>query len=111
MSGNPGGRPMRQPLTEAIRKELADGVKPAVVAKKLVGMACRGNVQAMKVLLDRSDGKVPQAITIEGLAASQEWVQVKALIIAVLEANPKLLSDFTRKLDEVLKEEGESDEE
>jgi len=61
-SGNPGGRPKRKPIEEALLAAL----KPAeaqAVAKALVRQAKRGNVRAFDSLADRVDGKVPQAVT------------------------------------------------
>jgi hypothetical protein len=62
VSGNPGGRPKRKPIEEALLAAL----KPAeaqAVAQALIRQAKRGNVRAFDSLADRVDGKVPQALT------------------------------------------------
>lgn len=66
-SGNPNGRPRKgNALSELIRKQLqepaeaADGKTNAqVIAEKLVTLASAGDIDALKILLDRTEGKVP----------------------------------------------------
>lgn len=67
-SGNPGGRPKRaklftQSLLVALKKTDADNVEAVQrIADKLVALAESGDVQAIKEIADRVDGKPPQAI-------------------------------------------------
>jgi uncharacterized protein DUF5681 len=71
VSGNPGGRPRRSRLSEAIIEKLAE-VFPAesettiadFIAGALVKEALKGNVQAAKELADRSEGRAPQKLDI-----------------------------------------------
>ena len=50
-SGNPGGRPKSKPFKEAL-----------AIARALCGQGLAGNVQGIREIADRLDGKVPQAI-------------------------------------------------
>lgn len=65
-SGNPAGRPKSKPFREAIQRALEeagdDKVSLQAVATALVGKAMMGDVQAIKELADRLDGKVAQAV-------------------------------------------------
>lgn len=61
VSGNPGGRPKRKPIEEALLAALTPAEAQAV-AKALIWQAKRGNVRAFDSLADRVDGKVPQAV-------------------------------------------------
>ena len=71
-SGNPGGRTREKPFTDALRMALSEehattGTKKLrVLAEKLVNEAIDGNVQAMKEVADRMEGKAPQALQIGG---------------------------------------------
>lgn len=65
-SGNPGGKPKVKPFADALRMEIAaageDGKALRVVAAKLLEKAAEGDMQAIKELADRVDGKVAQAM-------------------------------------------------
>lgn len=70
-SGNPNGRPKKgKAMADAIRTALnksADGKQnKRAIAEKLVEMARDGNIEAMKVVFERVDGKVPQTNVLEG---------------------------------------------
>jgi len=70
-SGNPGGRPKKMHLTDALREELedkgSDGVANDVaIARKLVKMARAGNMDAIKEIGDRTEGKPRQRIEASG---------------------------------------------
>jgi hypothetical protein len=72
-SGNPGGRATEKIWRDALLKAVKDkaekggGRKLEMVAKALVDAACEGDIQAIKELGDRIDGKSPQTIP-EGAA-------------------------------------------
>jgi hypothetical protein len=91
-SGNPGGRPKRQPLTDYLKEQLEQEIpqsmldamkevprqvfldvyvaKPTfgqMIAFKLVAMSAKGDVMAMRELLDRVEGKVAQKTQLTGL--------------------------------------------
>lgn len=64
-SGNPGGRPKERPFREALLMELKaagdDRKELREVARALISKAKSGDVAGAKELIDRLDGKVPQA--------------------------------------------------
>lgn len=66
-SGNPAGRPKTKPFKDALKKaiDLAgdDGVALKLVATALLVKAQDGDVQAIKEIADRLDGKVSQPIS------------------------------------------------
>lgn len=66
-SGNPGGRPKDKPWADALRlvvnREDADGKRALMrIAEKCVASAESGDLQAIREIGDRLDGKVPQAV-------------------------------------------------
>jgi hypothetical protein len=70
-SGNPGGRPKKMPITDAIREELeqegAQGTSNArAIARKLVKLARAGNMDAIREIADRTEGKPRQRIEQSG---------------------------------------------
>jgi hypothetical protein len=71
MAGNANsGRKQEKPFRDALRIEIADAGEEhqalRKVAKKLLKKAQDGDLQAIKELADRTDGKVPQGITGDG---------------------------------------------
>ena len=69
-SGNPGGLRKYKEFTTALRLELAaagdDQKALRRVARKLIAMAERGDMSAIREIADRLEGKVPQAQIIQG---------------------------------------------
>ncbi len=69
-SANPGGRPKNETSVTAEAKRLlstlgAGGLTNAAhVAQKLLDLALAGNVEALRYLSDRTDGKPAQAVTL-----------------------------------------------
>jgi hypothetical protein len=67
-SGNPGGRP-KDPvsLTAQIKERLSAsrGELAGQIADALIGRALMGDLDAIKVVLDRAEGKVPQVRQVE----------------------------------------------
>lgn len=65
-SGNPGGRPKTRPFKDALKKLIdesgVDGDNLRLIAQALITKASAGDVQAIKEIGDRLDGKVPQSI-------------------------------------------------
>lgn len=67
-SGNPAGRKPSQPLiTPSLRRMLTDKGRDGLtvgeqVAAVLLSLARSGNVEAIKLVLDRVDGKVPNPL-------------------------------------------------
>jgi hypothetical protein len=91
-SGNPSGRPKRQPLTDYLKEQLEQEIPKSMldamkegpravfievygptptfgqmIAFKLVQMSAKGDVMAMRELLDRVEGKVAQKTQLTGL--------------------------------------------
>lgn len=67
MAGNANsGRRQEKPFADALRMELAaageDHKKLRAIAKKLIDKAEEGDMQAIQMLADRTDGKPAQAI-------------------------------------------------
>lgn len=67
MAGNANsGRKAEKPFRDALRMALKDAGEDhkalRVIAAKLIEKAQEGDLQAIKELADRTDGKVPQAI-------------------------------------------------
>lgn len=72
-SGNPNGRPKIRPqLTPALRavlgKTAPDGATTnrRALAEKLVEIALAGDIQAIKLIFERVDGKVPEPLEVSG---------------------------------------------
>jgi hypothetical protein len=66
-SGNPAGRPKKLPITDALRAELEqegpDGItNDLAIARKLVEMARAGQIDAVREIADRTEGKVKPRI-------------------------------------------------
>lgn len=73
-SGNPRGRPRNKPeLAPALRAlllEHTDGRTTAeAIARALIDRAITGDIEAIKVVLDRVDGKVTTPVEVGGGAA------------------------------------------
>lgn len=67
MAGNANsGRKQEKPFRDALRMELAavgdDHKALRMIAAKLIEKATEGDMQAIRELADRTDGKVPQGI-------------------------------------------------
>lgn len=67
MAGNANsGRKQEKPFRDALRMELAaageDHKALRLVAQALIAKAMDGDMQAIKELADRTDGKVPQGL-------------------------------------------------
>lgn len=78
-SGNPGGRVREKPFRDALILAIKDAENNTNsqralrrVAERLLDEAAQGNVQAIKEVADRLDGKVPQGI--ENADPSQPFV-------------------------------------
>ena len=72
-SGNPNGRPPRAWTMSTLIEEALEEVEAqsgksfkSLVAKRLAHMAVGGDIQAIKEINDRIDGKPKQSIDIEG---------------------------------------------
>jgi hypothetical protein len=65
-SGNPNGRPKRQPIAEAYLQLLADPEEALKLARGILAKAQKGDVLAAKEIADRTEGKALQSIQVEG---------------------------------------------
>jgi hypothetical protein len=72
MSGNPNGRPRLTRLSESLREQLAEISPDAdeqtiaeTIAKTLIKLALSGDVQAIREIADRTEGKPKQAIDLD----------------------------------------------
>ncbi len=78
-SGNPNGRPRLTRLSEALRQQLAE-ISPDAdeqsiaeeIAKTLIKLALSGDVQAIREIADRTEGKPKQAIDLD-LDVQLDW--------------------------------------
>lgn len=73
-SPNPGGRPSKTALTDAIRDQLAEvdekdkagRTNAEVIAAALIARAKRGDVRAASELADRAEGRPSQSLKLQG---------------------------------------------
>lgn len=70
MAGNANsGRKQEKPFRDALRMELLaagdDHKALRMIAAKLIEKATEGDMQAIKELADRTDGKVPQGVDLD----------------------------------------------
>ena len=79
-SGNPGGRPKDKPWADALRlvvnREAPDGRKRLLaIAEKCADAAEAGDMQAMREIGDRLDGKPAQesTVTIDDKRDATDW--------------------------------------
>jgi hypothetical protein len=91
VSGNPGGRPKKKPITEELERLLADEVPngkgqtwATVIAEALLHEARKGDVRAISELANRIEGKPVQAIDLntgggEGIAERLERARKRRL--------------------------------
>lgn len=89
-SGNPGGKPKGLPsFSAALRRELAKTDRRNVqhlekIAAKVVAMAMKGDMDAVRWLADRVDGKVVQSLNV----SQEHTVNVVPWLPAVQKAIP-----------------------
>lgn len=68
ISGNPGGRPRRRLVDLALDEQLAadNYAKAVAIAKALIDRAISGDVQAAKLIAERTEGKPTQKVEHSG---------------------------------------------
>jgi hypothetical protein len=88
-SGNPGGRPKSKPFTDALRIAVleADGdtTKLRRIAAKLTEMAISGDIQAIREIFDRLEGKAHQSVELNDNRSELSDEERSARIIELLE--------------------------
>ncbi len=77
VSGNPSGRPKVTRLTDALRQQISETNPDAddqtiaeTIAKTLIQLSLSGDVQAIKEVFDRCEGKPKQSIDLDVQATS-----------------------------------------
>lgn len=90
--GNPKGRPKGKSLKSVLNELLADEITLVEAGKKrkmkaneaialtLIKEALNGNVQAIKEIFDRTEGKARQSVSIEGEVKQIIWNETKTYI-------------------------------
>lgn len=61
-SGNPQGRPRSALLTDAVRKKLTESDDLDKIALSLIAKAKKGDLEAVKIIFDRLEGKAVSRI-------------------------------------------------
>lgn len=83
VSGNASGRPKDKPFRDALRMELAavgdDGKALRDIAKALIASATAGDLQAIREVADRLDGKPAQesTITVDDKRDATDWTRAE----------------------------------
>ena len=85
-SGNPGGRPKKASITEAFLAVLEKPVPndpqkrnyAELIAEATARQAIKGNVQAVKEIADRTEGRARQSIEIELTPITKAFDQMNA---------------------------------
>ena len=95
-SGNPGGRPKGYiPFATVLRRQLAktdrrDKTQLEKVADKVIQMALKGDMDAVRWIADRTDGKVAQQMNV----TSEQTVHVVPWLPALKESADLLTGDM-----------------
>jgi hypothetical protein len=74
VSGNPGGRPKKTALSDAIREQLAQvdekdqagRTNAEIIAAALVARAKKGDIRAASEIADRAEGRPSQSLNLQG---------------------------------------------
>jgi len=72
VTGNPGGRPKKSPLTDALTDMLqssclddpAQRTYAEVIAEMLLKSACRGDIRAVREITDRVEGRPSHSVSV-----------------------------------------------
>lgn len=84
VSGNPGGRPKGSSVSAAIKRLVAEGNTAEEIAKVIVSKALEGDIDFLRLLLDRAEGgvmkqiqlsapKPPEEMTLEEMVAELRY--------------------------------------
>jgi hypothetical protein len=80
VSGNPGGRPRKTPLTDALQRIVQDPEAADKLARAIYKVGAKGDTRAFKEIADRVQGKVRTQIELTGL----DGEEIKATVNAKL---------------------------
>lgn len=94
LDGNISKRPFADALRVALMKTKGDRFQLARVAEALVRRAARGDVNAIKEIADRIDGRVPTALNI----GTEDGV-ISSGIAVMFVSGPQPTPDLTRLID------------
>ncbi len=98
-SGNPGGRPKSKLFREALLAELAaagdDTAEIRDIARKLIDMAKEGDIQAVKEVADRLEGKPAQetSVALEDKRCAADWTDAELWAVIREAAGGDVLPD------------------
>ncbi len=88
-SGNPGGRPKSKPFTDALRLAVheadGDATKLRRIAAKLTEMAMDGDIQAIREIVDRIEGKPHQSMDVNDNRSELSEQERGARLLELLE--------------------------
>jgi hypothetical protein len=103
-SGNPGGRPKRQPITDYVIDQLDKPIPESMKAKlpeifievygkdatfgqmlafQLIAQAVKGDMQAVKEVLDRVEGKVKQSVAMAGESSGPVEFTLRRVVVNI----------------------------
>jgi hypothetical protein len=71
-SGNPNGRPKSAIFSDVLRGQLSESGDLELIAASLISKAKRGDLEAVKIIFERLEGKPKQFIEAD-LNVSQDW--------------------------------------
>jgi hypothetical protein len=72
VSGNPSGKTKSALLTDAVRRKLQNTSDLDKIASSLISKAKKGDLEAVKIIFDRLEGKPKQFIEAD-FNVSQDW--------------------------------------
>ncbi len=72
VSGNPSGKTKSALLTDAVRRKLSESSDLDKIASALISKAKKGDLEAVKIVFDRLEGKPKQFIEAD-FNVSQDW--------------------------------------
>jgi hypothetical protein len=94
-SGNPAGKARSSLLTDVVRRQLSDSDDLEAIATALIGKAKKGDLEAVKIILDRLEGRPKQPLEMD--VSVHDWRETMQTFDISIEAMTdeinKLLTD------------------
>lgn len=84
VSGNPGGKSKKKPLTAELERLASDPAQAKLAAAALVTRAKRGDVHAFREFADRVEGKVEQPVAVTQTGAPED-AELPALLLELVQ--------------------------